>query len=221
MKYEELDPSLLKPNPWNSNIVSPENEDKLEQSIERFGMFKPVVVRTLKDGTLQILGGEHRAEVAANTGLEKVPVINLGEIPDKKAKEISLIDNGRYGTDDTLKLAELLEDIGTDDFSLFAPYSDAELESIFSAKSIDFDELGFDDEEDLPSLPEATSSTATSPSQQIMRFKVAIDDSEMVTELLDFIMKTQKFDSEDSLTNAGDALVFLAGKYRELITSED
>nr|EKV2115583.1 chromosome partitioning protein ParB [Acinetobacter baumannii] len=35
-----VDPAQLQPNPWNSNIVSPENEAKLKASIERRGMFK-------------------------------------------------------------------------------------------------------------------------------------------------------------------------------------
>ena len=142
MKLEQLDPTLLKPNPWNTNIVSPENEQKLEGSIDRLGMFKPVIVRTLPDGTLQILGGEHRAEIAVNKLSESIPVLNLGVIDDTRAKEISLIDNGRYGSDDTLKLAELLEDLGgAEVLSTFTPFSDAEFESIFSAKSIDLDDL--------------------------------------------------------------------------------
>lgn len=63
-----------------------------------------------------------------------MPVINLGKISDKKAKEIGLVDNGRYGADDTLRLAELLEELGDmKELSSFMPYDSGELESIFSA----------------------------------------------------------------------------------------
>lgn len=220
MQLENVDPRLLKPNPWNSNIVSPENEEKLEQSIDRLGMFKPVVVRTLGDGTLQILGGEHRAEVASNKGVETIPVINLGVIDDVKAKEISLVDNGRYGTDDTLKLAELMEDLGgADILSTFTPFSDAELNAIFSSKSIDFDDLGIDDT-DMPALDDVPTSPSkpTTPDSQIMRFKVAVEDAGDLTDVINYIMKTQNFNASDALTNAGDALVYMAGKYRELIS---
>ena len=111
IKVETLAPERLSPNPWNTNVVSPENQQKLNASIKRFGMFKPIVVREI-DGTLEIIGGQHRWEAAVEMKLPEVPVVNLGRITDKKAKEISLVDNGRYGADDTLQLAELLDDIG-------------------------------------------------------------------------------------------------------------
>lgn len=220
MKFENINPKLLKPNPWNTNVVSPENEEKLEQSIERFGMFKPVVVRTLEDGTLQILGGEHRAEVAANRGMLEVPVINLGIIDDNKAKEISLVDNGRYGADDTLKLADLLEELGGAEIvSPFTPFSSAELDAIFSSSSIDLDDLSLDDEE--PALPEEMlSSKSMTATHQIMRFKVPVEDADNIMELIEHVMKNQRFDTADALTNAGDALVYLAGKFRSHLMSE-
>lgn len=205
-KTETIDPALLVPNPWNTNVVSPDNEAKLEESIRRFGMFKPVVVRELDDGTLEILGGEHRAGVAKRMGLKKIPVINLGKIDDKKAKEISLVDNGRYGTDDTLQLAELLESLGdADDISTFMPFSETDLASIFSSVNIALDDLDLDDTEPAPSLPkEKPIQTHT-----IMRFKVPVEDQSWVTDLIEKTMKSQKFTESDSLTNAGDALVYL------------
>jgi len=207
-KFDTIDPALLAPNPWNTNVVSPDNEAKLEESIRRFGMFKPVVVRELSDGTLEVLGGEHRAMAAKRMGL-KVPIINVGKIDDKKAKEISLVDNGRYGSDDTLQLAELLESLGdADDIASFMPYSESDLASIFSSVNIALDDLDLDDTEPAPSLPkEKPIQTHT-----IMRFKVPVDDQSWVTELIERTMKSQKFTESDSLTNAGDALVHLLKK---------
>ena len=45
-----VDPASLKKNPWNTNIVSPESERKLDESVRRNGMFKPVLVRRLPSG---------------------------------------------------------------------------------------------------------------------------------------------------------------------------
>jgi ParB family chromosome partitioning protein len=66
MRYAMVDPRLIEPNPWNTNIVSHENELKLRASIERNGMFKPVLVREISMGhcKLQSLGGWHRVEQA-------------------------------------------------------------------------------------------------------------------------------------------------------------
>lgn len=207
IKLEMLAPDQLKPNPWNTNIVSPENQAKLEASIKRLGVFKPIVVREMHDGSLQIIGGQHRWEAAQSLGHSQVPVVNLGRIPEKKAKEIGLVDNGRYGADDTLQLAGLLEGLGLDanELSSFMPYSESDFASIFSSVNISLDDLDIPDEAELPVTP------AAKPAQthQILRFKVPIDDVGELTDLIERTMKEQRFTDEDSLSNAGNALVHL------------
>lgn len=207
IKMEMLDPAQLTPNPWNTNIVSPENQHKLEESVKRFGVFKPIVVRELADGTLQIIGGEHRWDAAKSLGHKTVPVVNLGRISDKKAKEIGLVDNGRYGADDTLQLASLLEDLGVnaEELASFMPYSQSDFDSIFSSVNIALDDLDLDDADELPATP------AQKPAQthQIMRFKVPLDDVGQISDLIEKTMKEQRFVDEDSLSNAGNALVHL------------
>ncbi|WP_228202313.1 ParB/Srx family N-terminal domain-containing protein [Acinetobacter baumannii] len=49
-------------------------------------MFKPIIVRTLLDGRLQIIGGQHRAMIAKRLGLLTVPVMNLGRIGRSQSK---------------------------------------------------------------------------------------------------------------------------------------
>lgn len=206
IKVEMLDPSTLAPNPWNTNIVSSENQQKLEASVKRFGMFKPIVVREV-DGKLQIIGGEHRWDAARALGHAEVPVVNLGRISDKKAKEIGLVDNGRYGADDTLQLAQLLDGLGVqaDELSSFMPYSESDFASIFSSVNISLDDLDLPDDAETPIVP------ATKPAQthQIMRFKVPVDDVGAITDLIEKTMKEQRYTDEDSLSNAGHALVHL------------
>lgn len=209
-----MPPGELKPNAWNTNVVSPDNEAKLEESIKRFSMFKPVVVRELKDGTLEIIGGEHRAAVAARMGIKQIPVVNLGKIDDKKAKEISLVDNGRYGNDDTLKLAELLDGLGNaDELVNFMPFTEGEIDSIFSSVNIALDELdtieGLDD--DTPIVPKEK----PVQTHQIMRFKVPVEDAAAIADLIDKVIRIHKFTESDSLTNAGDALVHVVKVAKE------
>lgn len=208
MKIEisEIPVGELKPNPWNTNIVTPENELKIEESLKRFGMFRPIVARTLPNGTREILGGEHRWTVARRLGYDTVPVIDLGEISDTRAKEIGLVDNGRYGEDDTFALSELLKDIGSDDAMSFLPYTGDELENIFASSSIALNDLDIPDGgETLPELP-AAKATQT---HQVMRFKVPVGDADFVQRLIDVTMKNQGFTKEDSMSNAGNALVHL------------
>lgn len=201
-----IDPRTLQPNPWNTNHVSPENEAKIEESIKRFGMFRHVVCRELSNGTLQILGGEHRTKVAIQMGIAEIPVVNLGPVEDKKAQEIGLVDNGRYGDDDALELADLLQGLGNpDEISRYLPYDEHDLSAIFSSMSIDLDGLDLPDDAGSPApLPEKLAQT-----HQIMRFKVPVEDAQKVSDLIEFIMKQQGFTQEDSLSNAGNALVHL------------
>ena len=200
----------LEPNPWNTNVVSPENEMKLDASIERLGVFKPILVREVEGGRLQILGGEHRWEAAKRLGFDKVPVVNLGPVEESRAKEIGLADNGRYGQDDPLGLAALLRDLNVEELSTFLPYSELDFANIFSAESIALDDLELDTDENVPQL-----SPPTAPSHQVMRFKVPVEDQAWIAALIEHEMKSRGFTQEDSMTNAGNAFVSLMQKLRQ------
>jgi len=210
MKSAEIDPRRLKPNRWNTNVVSPDNEKKLDESLRRLGVFKPVLVRTLPNDDLEIIGGAHRVESAIRIGLKSIPVVNLGEIDDHKAKEIGLVDNGRYGADDVVSLAELMSELGSAaDLASFLPYTDAEMTAIFSSTDIDLDMLDGSDDDEAPLAPiETALKTHT-----IMRFKVPLGDAERLQEAIESVMKRQGFTDSDDLTNAGDALVWLFNEY--------
>lgn len=211
IKVETLPPERLSPNLWNVNVVAPEQQHKLEASIKRFGMFKPIVVREI-DGALEIIGGQHRWEAAKSLGMTEVPVVNLGRLNDKKAKEISLVDNSRYGADDTLQLAELLEDIGVnaEELASFMPYSESDFASIFSSVNISLDDLDLSGDDEVPV------SAAPKPAQthQVVRFKIPVDDVGTVTDLIERTMKEQRYTDEDSLSNAGNALVHLLSQLK-------
>ncbi len=204
-----VNPRILQANPWNTNIVSPDREAKLDESIKRLGMFKPIVCRRLEDDTLQILGGQHRNEAAIRLGHETVPVFDLGHVDEKRAKEIGLVDNSRYGDDDSLALSDLLEDLGSSaaELASFMPFAEEDLTSIFRSSEVDLSNLDDDEDEDdeVPELP----ATKAAKTHAVMRFRVANADAERVTAVIEAIQRTQGFTEADELTNAGDALVFL------------
>lgn len=207
LQIQMIAPKLLKASSFNANIVSPSNEAKLEESIRRNGMFKPALVRELSDGTMEIIGGEHRVLAAVRLNIESIPIVNLGKIDDKRAKEICLLDNSRYGNDDALQLADLLEGLGTaDEIASFMPYSELDIASIFSSVNIALDELDLPDNDEEPQPPPSAKPAQTT---QVLRFKVQLEDVGKITSLIEKTMKLQKFTESDSLTNAGDALVYL------------
>lgn len=223
LDMEYVDPRALKPNPWNSNQMDVLNEEKLDNSIEQLGFIKPVIVRQLDDGTLEILGGEHRAQSAIRLGYDEVPVTNLGSISDVDAKKIGLVDNGRYGEDDLDMLNDIFKDIGNaEEIMSFFPISEDEIENIFDhdievdLAALHVDELEDDEEEESIDLDDVAPTAIKT--HQVVRFKVPIEDAQRVTEFLERIMSEQGFTESDAMTNAGDALthvVFTHSEYGE------
>lgn len=210
----------LQPNPWNSNVVGPEMEQRLRQSMQDLGFYKPIIVRQLDDGSLQILGGQHRWQVARSLGHDTAPVVNLGKMAERKAKAIGLADNGRYGEDDGLKLADILKDVGEDyDIESFLPFTEQDLAGIFAANDIDLDTLGLapDAEAEHKSLEEAVNARPTI-THELMRFKVPVEDREAVEKFVQHVVKTKGLASEeDSLVQVGMALVEIVRAAREVM----
>lgn len=206
----------LRKNPWNTNRVSPDNEEKIRNSLERNGMFKPIIVRQVSGVTgYEILGGEHRWEQAIELKAKTVPIANLGYISEKQAKEIGIIDNARYGADDTLAFGDLLKELGSvGELQDFLPYGSADLDAIFSASVIALDDLEIDENFEAAPDFEVPEKPAKAPKTHAqMRFKISLGDAERLTALISKTQKEQGFTTEDDLTNAGDALVHILGDY--------
>lgn len=210
-RTQQVDPRSLVFSPWNVNSVPEENQRKLEESIRRNGIYRPVIVRELEDGSLQVIAGEHTTRAAIALGYETIDVYNLGRIDEVRAKEISVIDNQHYGHEDSFGLANLLREF-EGDVATFMPFDDEDLKAIFKATSIDFDSL------ELPETAAEVEAPAANPeddlasapiTHQLMRMKVPIGDADFVTRCLESVMKRQGFTGGDSLTNAGDALVYI------------
>jgi len=210
--FKTVPASELRKNPWNTNRVSADHELKIRKSLERNGMFKPIIVRQFPgvDG-YEILGGEHRWEQAVELGYTEVPIANLGFIDDRRAKEIGVIDNTRYGADDTLSFADLLKEIGDlDELQDFLPYGSADLDAIFSSSDISLEELDLpgnliEEEETQQELP----AEKAQKTHQVMRFKIPLGDAERLTALIASTKNAHGYKDEDDLTNAGDALIHL------------
>lgn len=208
MQVETRDPAELSPNPWNTNHLTPEAELRLENAIARHGFFRPVIVRELADGALQLIGGEHRAAAAKRLGLVEIPVVNLGRIDEARAKEIGVLDNGRYGHDDAAALGRLLEELGDPaELASFMPFDMGELEAMSKMTQIDLDSLELEDEQAAPVAPPPTKAPKT---HTVMRFRVPVENQALIEDLVKRIIAEQELDDSDAMVNAGDALVWLA-----------
>ncbi|WP_130838465.1 ParB/RepB/Spo0J family partition protein [Lachnoclostridium sp. Marseille-P6806] len=69
-----------------------EKLDELADSIKKFGLLEPLIVRTV--GThYEIIAGERRWRAAKQVGLKEVPVIIRNNLTEKEVVELSLIEN--------------------------------------------------------------------------------------------------------------------------------
>ncbi len=127
------------PNPWNPNVQSKVEFEKLLNSIKRFGFTIPVVVRELGD-RYQIVDGEHRWRAAKSLRMDRIPARNIGTVPDDVAKQLTVIFNELSGSPDEVRLADLLRDVAEtvelDMLKEVMPFPDRELENLI--ESVDF-----------------------------------------------------------------------------------
>lgn len=207
-----ISPKKLKKNQWNTNKVSIENEEKLDKSLKEYGLFKPILCRTVND-ELEIIGGEHRVESAIRNGISEIPIINLGNISDDKAKKMGLIDNGRYGSDDFVELQELINSLESPNELLeVLPYSLEDFEEIFKADEIDLDNIpSFEENSEIEDSDETENNFVQKlpETHAIVKFKIPL---EFLQDLNNKIKnKEQELNTEygDSLVNAGNALLAL------------
>jgi len=66
--------------------------DDLQSSIDAHGVLEPLLVRSLGDGSYELVSGERRFHAAMAVGLTEVPCIEL-TVTDQEALEIALIEN--------------------------------------------------------------------------------------------------------------------------------
>jgi len=132
------------PNPWNPNSQSKEMFEKEIQSIEKFGFIAPILVRTLKDNTYQIIDGEHRWRACLQMSFEEMPVEDIGTLDEGLAKVLTINLNNLRGQDDVLKRAEILKTLSTGQLSLL-PFDVKQMEN--EIKLLDFDFAQFENAE--------------------------------------------------------------------------
>lgn len=65
---------------------------KLEQSIKKYGVVQPVIVRKKDNGNYELIAGERRLRAAKNAQLGKIPVV-IKEYNNRESAEIALIEN--------------------------------------------------------------------------------------------------------------------------------
>lgn len=89
----ELKISQIEPN--KSQPRTEFDRDKLEilaDSIKKYGVLQPIVVKKLDNGFYKIIAGERRWRASKLAGIDKIPVV-VRDYDDKETMEIALVEN--------------------------------------------------------------------------------------------------------------------------------
>ncbi len=153
-------------------------------------------------------------------GISTVPVISVGKINDPVAKQMSPVDNERYGEDDQVALQRLIEEIQSEiDYRLsdIAPYDDEMAATLAKASVIDLEALEALSRGDDESVDEdkREKTERVGAEHQTMRFKVTFDASDRVADTIKTIIKEQGINTGNEMENAGEASVWLVDYYKE------
>jgi ParB-like nuclease domain len=103
-------------NDWNPNFVTKIMQDTIVDDIRQNGFIGEIVIQkynTRLERNNVIINGEHRFEALKKLGQKEIPVIIL-DIPDSKAKALSIRLNREHGELMPDKLSEILKSLSED-----------------------------------------------------------------------------------------------------------
>ena len=92
-KVQEIEVAKIRPNRYQPREEFDEAAlSELTESVHRYGVLQPVLLRKLPEGDYELIAGERRLRAAKGAGLEKIPAL-LKEFGDAEVSEIALIEN--------------------------------------------------------------------------------------------------------------------------------
>ncbi len=99
MKTVELPIKKLQGAPWNANRMDEAAIGRLRESISRYGLVQPLVVRPVGRSQYEVLGGNQRLRIIREMGVRRVPCIVVN-LDDANAMLLAEALNDIHGEDD-------------------------------------------------------------------------------------------------------------------------
>ncbi len=110
MKTIDINLTELRPAPWNPNQMDEMMIARLRESISRYGLVEPLVVRPLDGSLYEVLSGNQRLRVLQDMDLGSIPCV-IVELNDIKAMLLAQALNSLRGEDDLALKGALLKEI--------------------------------------------------------------------------------------------------------------
>ncbi|MFC1865096.1 ParB/RepB/Spo0J family partition protein [Chloroflexota bacterium] len=110
MKIIDLPLTSLREAPWNPNQMDEKVTRLLKNSLSRYGLVEPLVVRTMGQSHYEVLSGNQRLKVLTEMGKESV-LCAVVELEDTEAMLLTQALNGLKGQDDLALKGALLKKV--------------------------------------------------------------------------------------------------------------
>lgn len=189
----------LEPNPWNPNKQSDFIYEKEKNSIQTFGFIDPVTVRLIEKDKFQIIDGFHRWKAAKDLGYLKIPINDLGRIPDGKAKQLTIILNELRGEYDPLKLAEIVKELsqdgGIDELIQNLPFTEQEIQNLIKVTDFNWNQF----------KPGAEAESSGDDEWITLEFRVSKSQGDVINQAIDRIVKGLDMDNNFRFRKPGFA----------------
>ncbi len=88
LKISQIEPNKDQPR----SEFDAEKLETLSDSIKKYGVLQPIVVKKLDNGFYRIIAGERRWRAAKMAGLKQIPVV-IRDFNDRETMEIALVEN--------------------------------------------------------------------------------------------------------------------------------
>ncbi len=110
MKIIELETKKLIEAPWNPNRMDDAGMGRLKESLSRYGLVAPLVVRRLDNSLFEVLSGNQRFRAITELGFDSVPCVVV-DLNDAEAMLLAQALNNLRGEDDQALKGNLLKTI--------------------------------------------------------------------------------------------------------------
>jgi ParB family transcriptional regulator, chromosome partitioning protein len=206
LKTTELRIELLEEAPWNPNHLDAAGMRRLRESLARYGLVQPLVVRTLASHRYEVLNGNHRLRVLNDLTIKTVPCVVV-DADDAEAMLLAEALNGIHGDDDLAMKGAVLKKI-------LADVPPEEVLSLLPETAESLQALSTIGQEDLAEHLQAWQ-RAQAARLRHMQLQLSAEQMETVEKALGMVMAKARHSSNDNPNVRGTAIYLLAEFYLE------
>ena len=211
MKNIDINLTELSPAPWNPNQMDETMMGRLRESILRYGLVEPLVVRRMGENQYEVLSGNQRLKVLEKMGFKTIPCV-LVELDNTKAMLLAQALNSLRGEDDLALKGALLKEI-------LSSVSENEVLSVLPETTESLKSLSLINEMDLAEHLKAWEE-AQAARLRHMQLQFTNEQLETVEKAVSLMIARAKVDGLNNPNIRGNAIFMLCKFYLERSESE-